>query len=237
MNDKAAGLGMQNTHFINTNGLNDGDDEGYSSARDVAIMSRELMKHRDVTKYTTIWMDSLRNGEFGLANTNKLIRFYSGATGIKTGSTKAAGYCLSASAMRDNMELIAVVLGADTTENRFANATSLLDFGFATYSVISLNETDEVGVQVEKGKAEELLLVPHGATGIVVPKAKANKLEKVITAPDKLQARIKKGEKFGEISFVLDGEVLGTADLVAQDEVKKMNIFEWIGKILKRYIV
>ena len=133
MNEKAANLGMNNTHFANTHGLT--EENQNSSALDVAIMTRELLKHELVFKYTTIWMDTFRNGTFGLANTNKLIRFYSGANGRKTGFTDAAKYCLSGTAKREGMQLIAVVLGADTSDIRFASTKKLLDFGFAIYKL------------------------------------------------------------------------------------------------------
>ena len=136
MNEKAAQLGMNNTNFVNTNGLD--EENHYSSARDVAIMSRELLRYPEITKYTSIWTDELRGGKFQLANTNKLVRFYSGANGLKTGSTSAALCCLSASAKRDGMQLIAVVLGSPTSDKRFSSARALLDYGFANYKIRKL---------------------------------------------------------------------------------------------------
>ena len=134
MNKRAAELGCDNTHFINCNGL-DETPEHYSSARDIAKISRELLKHTKIFDYTTIWMDSLRNGSFGLSNTNKLIRFYKGANGLKTGSTSTAKYCISATAERDGMQLIAVIIAAPTTADRFSSASAMLDYGFANYEV------------------------------------------------------------------------------------------------------
>ena len=153
MNEKAKELGMENTHFMNTNGLD--EDDHYSSARDVAIMSRELMKHETIFNYTSIWMDTLRGGKFQLANTNKLIRFYDGANGLKTGSTSKALCCLSAAAKRNDMQLIAVVLGAPTSAERFASAKSLLDYGFANYAV-----NTQITAGDEEIKIDETITAP-----------------------------------------------------------------------------
>ena len=135
MNEKAAELGMNNTYFENVTGLDDDTTKHLTSAYDIALMSRELLKHKTITKYSKIWMDTIRNGEFGLTNTNRLIRFYSGATGLKTGSTSKAGFCMSATAERDGLHLIAVIMGADTRDIRNESAKQLLDYGFAKYSL------------------------------------------------------------------------------------------------------
>ena len=170
MNEKAKELGMENTHFMNTNGLD--EDDHYSSARDVAIMSRELMKHETIFNYTSIWMDTLRGGKFQLANTNKLIRFYDGANGLKTGSTSKALCCLSAAAKRNDMQLIAVVLGAPTSAERFASAKSLLDYGFANYAVnTQITAGDEVQkIAVEKGVDKEVGVVAGDSCSTLVKK-------------------------------------------------------------------
>ena len=155
MNARAAELGMQDTHFVNCTGLDDSEDakaNHKTSAYDIAIMSRELLKmHPDIKKFTTIWMDTVRNGAFGLSNTNKLVRFYSGATGLKTGFTSDAGYCLSASAARDGLELIAVVMGCETSQKRFAACKSMLDFGFANYAVVQPEMPKNATVPVRLG--------------------------------------------------------------------------------------
>ena len=180
MNEKAKELGMENTHFMNTNGLD--EDDHYSSARDVAIMSRELMKHETIFNYTSIWMDTLRGGKFQLANTNKLIRFYDGANGLKTGSTSKALCCLSAAAKRNDMQLIAVVLGAPTSAERFASAKSLLDYGFANYAVnTQITAGDEVQkIAVEKGVDKEVGVVAGDSCSTLVKKGQEDNITKEI---------------------------------------------------------
>ena len=168
MNERAKELGLNNTNFVNCNGL---DADGHvSSARDIAIMTCELLKHNKILEYTTIWTDSLRNGTFNLANTNKLIRFYEGANGMKTGSTSKAGYCLSATALRDNMQLIAVVLGSATSKDRFADASTLLNYGFSNYSKINLINKGEVQgeVTVEKGTIDKISVITEKECDFIV---------------------------------------------------------------------
>lgn len=221
MNKRAAELGMENTHFMNTNGLD--EDGHYSSARDVAIMSRELIKHPKIFDYTTIWMDSLRNGKFELANTNKLIRYYSGANGLKTGSTSKAGCCLSATADRDGMELIAVVLGAPDTKTRFASASSLLNYGFAGYSVKKHIEKGEpVGkIRVTKGMEAEVSVEAAEGYSQLISKADPKEAEKTVKIKDRVWAPVKKGDKVGEITFKCPGEEDVTIDVVASADVEK----------------
>ncbi|MCL2739660.1 MAG: D-alanyl-D-alanine carboxypeptidase [Oscillospiraceae bacterium] len=241
MNEKAASLGMKNTHFINCNGLDEGT-EGFSSARDVALMSAELMKHDKITKYTTIWMDSLRGGEFGLSNTNRLIHYYEGANGIKTGSTSEAFYCLSAGAKRDGMQLIAVVLAAPTTVERFATATSMLDYGFANYAVLDIGNGEKFGsVKLEKGDILEMSVVPSvgGAVSgappkVVVPKAKKNQVKEEVILPKKISAPIKKGDKVGIVKYKIGDEVINEVDLVAICDSERMNVWDSFTKNLKQ---
>ena len=231
MNEKAKELGMENTHFMNTNGLD--EDDHYSSARDVAIMSRELMKHETIFNYTSIWMDTLRGGKFQLANTNKLIRFYDGANGLKTGSTSKALCCLSAAAKRNDMQLIAVVLGAPTSAERFASAKSLLDYGFANYAVnTQITAGDEVQkIVVEKGVDKEVGVVAGDSCSTLVKKGQEDNITKEIKIDETITAPIEAGQKIGTMTISRDGEVIADIDLNASSTVEKKGI----GLIIKDF--
>ena len=231
MNEKAKELGMENTHFMNTNGLD--EDDHYSSARDVAIMSRELMKHETIFNYTSIWMDTLRGGKFQLANTNKLIRFYDGANGLKTGSTSKALCCLSAAAKRNDMQLIAVVLGAPTSAERFASAKSLLDYGFANYAVnTQITAGDEVQkIAVEKGVDKEVGVVAGDSCSTLVKKGQEDNITKEIKIVETITAPIEAGQKIGTMTISRDGEVISDIDLNASSAVEKKGI----GLIIKDF--
>lgn len=231
MNEKAKKLGMENTHFMNTNGLD--EDDHYSSARDVAIMSRELMKHETIFNYTSIWMDTLRGGKFQLANTNKLIRFYDGANGLKTGSTSKALCCLSAAAKRNDMQLIAVVLGAPTSAERFASAKSLLDYGFANYAVnTQITAGDEVQkIAVEKGVDKEVGVVAGDSCSTLVKKGQEDNITKEIKIDEAITAPIEAGQKIGTMTISRDGEVIADIDLNASSAVEKKGI----GLIIKDF--
>ena len=231
MNEKAKELGMENTHFMNTNGLD--EDDHYSSARDVAIMSRELMKHETIFNYTSIWMDTLRGGKFQLANTNKLIRFYDGANGLKTGSTSKALCCLSAAAKRNDMQLIAVVLGALTSAERFASAKSLLDYGFANYAVnTQITAGDEVQkIAVEKGVDKEVGVVAGDSCSTLVKKGQEDNITKEIKIDETITAPIEAGQKIGTMTISRDGEVIADIDLNASSAVEKKGI----GLIIKDF--
>lgn len=231
MNAKAQELGMENTHFMNTNGLD--EDDHYSSARDVAIMSRELIKHKTIFNYTSIWMDTLRGGKFQLANTNKLIRFYDGANGLKTGSTSKALCCLSATAKRNDMQLIAVVLGAPTSAERFSSAKSLLDYGFANYAVnTQVTAGDEVDrVHVEKGVDNEVGVVAGDTYSTLVKKGQEENVTKEVIIDEQITAPIEAGEKIGTMKISRDGETLAEIDLNAANAVEKKGI----GLIVKDF--
>ncbi len=231
MNEKAKKLGMENTHFMNTNGLD--EEDHYSSARDVAIMSRELMKHETIFNYTSIWMDTLRGGKFQLANTNKLIRFYDGANGLKTGSTSKALCCLSAAAKRNDMQLIAVVLGAPTSAERFASAKSLLDYGFANYAVnTQITAGDEVQkIAVEKGVDKEVGVVAGDSCSTLVKKGQEDNITKEIKIDETITAPIEAGQKIGTMTISRDSEVIADIDLNASSAVEKKGI----GLIIKDF--
>ncbi len=238
MNKKAKAVGAKNTHFINCNGL-DETDEHYSTARDVALISAELMKHKDIQKYMTIWMDTIRDGKFGLSNTNKLIRFYDGANGIKTGSTSTAKYCLSAAAKRDNMQLIAVVLGAPSTADRFSGASKLLDYGFANYSIAdnSSYKAKLPGVKVKGGTKDKAKVEIEGALSAVVKKGNQDKITVKVKTKDTVSAPVKKGDKLGEAVFYADGEELIRKNVVAKASVQKINCMQMFAKCLKEWAV
>lgn len=223
MNKRASELGMTNTNFVNSNGL---DAEGhYSSARDIAIMSRELMKHDDIFQFTGIWMDSLRNGQFTLSNTNKLIRFYDGATGLKTGSTSKAGFCISATAKRGNMHLIAVIMGAETSKARNADASSMLNYGFANYEITELvsKEKKAGDITVEKGRARSAELYP--AEDYYYLKCKNANTDSSIELkpPKKIKAPVKKNQSFGSLNVNIDGKNVKNIKLICREDITKLN--------------
>ncbi len=224
MNERAKALGMKNTNFVNCNGLD--TDGHYSSARDVAMMSAELLKHEDILPFLRIWMDSLRNGEFQLANTNKLIRFYPDAIGIKTGSTGKAKYCISAAAERDGLTLVAVVLGADTTADRFETAKALLNYGFANYLISTPVEKNEkiANLAVTKGVADNIDIITSNQFKKLMPKGNAVKFEREIVLPESVKAPIKKGDTAGEIILKANGNECARIPLVYSNSVDKVGL-------------
>ncbi len=232
MNQRAQELGMANTHFVNATGL---DAEGHlTTARDIAIMSRELMKHEAITQYTTIWMDSLRNGANELVNTNKLIRFYEGATGLKTGTTDSAGSCLSATATRDSLSLVAVVMGCATSKDRFAAARSLLDSGFANYTSVTLPSIDEqlspVPVSGGVNTAVQPTYTPPGT--LVVEKGAAQEIKQTVTLVPSVTAPVEQGQTLGEVVVTLGEEELYAYPIVAAQAVEKMDFFAALKSLI-----
>lgn len=226
MNDKAKELGMNDTIFKNCHGLD--EDEHLTSSYDISLMSRELLKnHPDIKKYTTIWMDTLRDGKSQLSNTNKLIRTYKGATGLKTGSTSLALYNLSASATRDDLSLIAVVMKAPSTKVRFENATKLLDYGFNTFSYKEFGKKNEIvkKVNVEKGIKSEVEAVLENDSGTLIEKSSNKEVEQVLTIDENIHAPVYKGQKLGEASFLLDGETIFTVNIVSNEDIPKIGLF------------
>lgn len=236
MNKKAAELGCTNTHFINCNGLNE-TKEHFSCARDIAKISRELISHEKIFDYTSIWMDSLRNGSFGLSNTNKMIRFYNGANGLKTGFTNAAMYCLSATAKRDGMQLIAVVLHSPSSKERQASASALLDYGFANYEVAGDKELDLSApyIRITGGECEQLAPEVSGG-GFIVKKGNKDKLEAAFELETELSAPIEQGQKVGEVIFSADGNEIARRDLYAPEKVEKTNAFKIFLRSLTYWI-
>lgn len=237
MNDKAQSLGMKDTTFKNCHGL---DEDGHvTSSYDIALMSKELLNnHPQITKYTTIWTDSLRDGKSELTNTNKLIRTYKGATGLKTGSTGLALYNLSASCTRDDLSLIAVIMKAPSTKVRFAEAQKLLDYGFNTFSFKQFGKKEEVvkSVAVNKGVRSEVEAILSDHAGTLIKKGKDKEIEQNLRLEENVSAPISKGQKLGEVSFVLDGETLSTVDIVAKNDVEKINLFTMSKKVIYSWI-
>lgn len=236
MNERARELGMQNTKFENTNGLDDTTSEHLTSARDIAIMSRELIKHPKILEYSSIWMDTVRNGEFTLTNTNRLIRFYNGANGLKTGSTSKAGFCISATALRDGMQLIAVVMGAPNRDTRNEIAKKLLDYGFAGYAVAGFEAGELEPIRLLGGIQKEVKL-GYNDFSCVVEKGKRENIEKSIILPENVTAPVKKGDCVGRISYTLDGEELGSVDIVALENAGKIGYSGVLTHILKNLVL
>ena len=238
MNERAKELGMNDTHFVNCTGLDDSPEaENHkTSAWDIALMSRELLiNHPDIKRFTTIWMDTVRGGEFGLSNTNKLIRFYSGATGLKTGFTSSAGYCLSATAEREGMELIAVVMGAETSQIRNAACKQLLDYGFANYAVVVPEMGQEASVPVRLGAAPSVRLVPGEEPKLLIDKALRSGITTDLSLEAEITAPVAPGQQLGSLTIRSGEQVLATVPLVAETEVPRLSLWQlWtlvLGKI------
>ncbi len=226
MNQRAKELGMQNTNFVNCTGLDDEETakNHRTSAYDIALMSRELLyKHPDIKKYTTIWMDSVRDGSFGLSNTNKLVRFYPGATGLKTGYTSLAGFCLSASAMREGMELIAVVLGCETSAERFAACKQMLDQGFASYALITPKIEEALSVPVKVGREKQVTAVPGGEHAMLIDKAQRNTVQFETKLEDSVTAPVSKGQRLGTMTVKSGEQILAEIPLVADVPVQRLS--------------
>ena len=237
MNRRAQELGMQDTHFVNCTGLDDAPEaqSHKTSAYDIALMSRELLaKHPDITKYTTIWMDTVRDGAFGLSNTNKLIRFYNGATGLKTGFTSGAGYCLSASAKRDGMELIAVVMGCESSKIRAAACKSMLDYGFANFAVVNPELPEQSSVPVKLGKNSAVSLRPESDNGILIEKNRKNDLTVRVTLPELVSAPVQQGQRLGTMTVYAGEEVLRETPLVAAEAVERQSWGDLFQLMLRR---
>ena len=237
MNDKAKELGMNDTTFKNCHGI---DEDGHvTSAYDIALMSRKLLKnHPDITKYTTIWMDSLRDGKSQLVNTNKLIRTYKGITGLKTGSTSLALYNLSASATRDDLSLIAVIMKAPSTKVRFAEAQKLLDYGFNKFSFKSFGTKNSViqTVSVNKGVTNSVDVILEDNAGTLIEKGKENQVSQSIEINNNIEAPIKKGDTLGKVTFSLDGKELASTNLIASNDVNKITLFTMCKKVVYSWI-
>ena len=232
MNQRAAELDMNDTHFVNCTGLP--VDGHVTSAHDIAVMSRELiLNHPDIRQFTTIWMDTIRDGAFQLSNTNRLVRYYEGATGLKTGFTDGAHYCLSATAERDGMELIAVVMGAETSDKRFETAKSLLNFGFANYALMDVYPDQALPpMDVLLGVNDTVQPVPVRSCRILVEKADADKVTTELNLAENVEAPVEAGQKLGSMTVYVDGVEREVIDIVAESAVERLTV----GKIFTRFL-
>lgn len=238
MNEKAASLGMNDTHFDNCTGLDDDTDTHLTSAYDIALMSRELMKHESVKEFSSIWMDELRGGQTQLVNTNKLIRTYKGATGLKTGTTSKAGCCISATAERDGLELIAVILGAPSGKERFSSAKELLDYGFAKYEIYSASPTltGEERVPVTHGVVSEIT-VKSGKTGeMLIDKGSREKITEKTTLFESVQAPVKSGDTVGKTEFFVNETKIGECPVLAAENAEEMTLASAIHCIFGAFV-
>lgn len=235
MNERAGELGMEDTHFVNCTGLDDSPEakNHRTSAWDIAQMSRQLLKyHPTITQYTTIWMDTVRDGAFGLSNTNKLIRFYPGATGLKTGFTSGAGYCLSASAERDGLGLIAVVMGCDTSQERFAACKSMLDYGFANYALVQPEMTEKERVSVLLGKERYVSAIPATETELLVEKGQREKISTQVELESEVPAPVSQGQRLGTMTVSCGEQVRAQVPLVAETAVERLSWWDLFLQML-----
>ncbi|NLW66127.1 MAG: D-alanyl-D-alanine carboxypeptidase [Clostridiales bacterium] len=232
MNERASQLGMNDTNFVDCTGLTD-DENHYTCAFDVAVMSRMLIRHDEIKKYTTIWMDSLRNGESQLVNTNRLVRFYNGATGLKTGFTNKAMYCLSATAERDGTEYIAVVMHAATTDERFESAKTLLNYAFANYTVCSLRSPDALPpVPVSLGETDCVQPVYLGEEGMLIEKTALGELRYEAFLPESINAPVYEGDIIGEMIIYSGESELVRVELAASNDVARLTVGKLYGRLL-----
>ena len=238
MNDRAAELGMTDTHFVNCTGLDDGPDADthLTTAYDIALMSRALLQHDEIKQYTTIWMDTVRNGQFGLSNTNKLVRFYDGTTGLKTGYTSQAGYCLSASAERGGMELIAVVMHCKSSVDRFESAKALLNYGFSNYALVTPEPEDGIPpVPVVLGTQEFVTPVPQSDAPLLLEKARAAQIRTSVEMDASVRAPVAAGQPLGRMTVTAGDETVAEIPLVAPAEIPARTLLdlwaELLGKI------
>lgn len=237
MNARAKELGMENTHFVNCTGLDDDPTakEHVTSAYDIALMSRELMvKHPDIQKFTTIWMDTVRDGTFGLANTNKMVRFYPGATGLKTGFTSSAGYCLSSTAQRDGLGLIGVVMGAETSQARFAACKSMLDYGFANFALVTPQMEDNYSVPVQLGTEKQVKAIPAEEPKLLIDKSQREQVTTEITLEEGVAAPVSQGQRLGTLTIRAGEQVLAQVPMVAEQAVARLGWWDVVVRILQQ---
>ena len=232
MNERAAMLGMLNTNFTNCTGLFD-DSNHFTTAYDLAIATKELLTHPVIHEYTTIWTDSLRNGTFGLANTNKMLRTYQGMNGMKTGYTQLAGHCLSGTAERNGMTLIAVVLGGTSSKDRFADVASMLDYGFATYSVINMEREKEVEIEVKKGKESTVSAVAECGFSTVIKKGTDKNAEVITKIEPFVEAPVEVGTQVGTVSYIINGKTVCVVPIRTTEAVEKANISDYFFRIMR----
>ena len=236
MNERAKSLGMSNTNFENATGLDDTAVNHVTSAIDIAIMSRKLISHPLILNYSSIWMDSIRNGAFGLTNTNRLVRFYNGATGLKTGSTSKAKFCISATAKRDGMHLIAVIMGAPTRDIRNEAAKKLLDHGFANYSIYRDPAKMIGNVKMLRG-VDGFCPVSHASFSALLPKGSSSKVSVITEIPGELTAPVREGDVIGKIVYSADGKTIGSVDVVCSADVDAIGFFGLLKRMLSSFLL
>ncbi len=236
MNVRAKELGMNNTYFENTNGLDDTANNHLTSAMDIAIMSRELIKHEDILKYSSTWMDSIRNGEFVLTNTNRLVRFYNGATGLKTGSTSKAMFCVSATAKRGNMHLICVVMGAPSSAVRNSIATELLNWGFSNFELY-LDSSEKLTPIKVSGGMEDKCHIYSEEFAMVVKKGSASQIEKRYEIPSKMNAPIDIYDRVGTIGYYIDNQKIGESNVFSEENIEKIDFLGLFLRILSKFLL
>ena len=236
MNQRSNELGLKNTNFENSTGLDDTTTNHYTCAADISKMSRELIRHELILQYSSLWQDTIRNGEFTLTNTNRLVRYYEGCNGLKTGSTDKAGYCISATAKRGNMQLIAVVMGAGSRDERNAIARELLDYGFANYSLYECAESYVEDAKILGGTSDKISLYSTPFTS-VIDKTLLNNVELIYEIPETVVAPVEKGQILGKVVYKIDGEQIGYSDIVAGEDVARIKYGEILVRMLKRMIL
>ena len=234
MNERARQLGMKNSNFVNCSGLDDDTTEHLTTAYDIALMSKELLKHERIRQYTTVWMDSLRNGDTQLVNTNRLVRFYPGTTGLKTGTTQKAGHCLSASAERDGLHLVAVVMGAENSTDRFEGAKALLNWGFANYECFTpeIDTSLFTDVGVIRGVQETVGVELSGLNNVTMEKGEKAKLETEIVLAEDVEAPVLENQVLGKVNLKIGDEVICEYKLKAKNSVDRINV----GFILQSFL-
>lgn len=236
MNKKAEELGMKNTFFENVTGLDDETKNHLTSALDIALMSRELLKYDLIKKYSSLWQDTIRNGEFTLTNTNRLVRYYDGCNGLKTGSTDKAGYCISASAERGGMQLIAVIMGAETRDERNAGARALLDYGFSNFTLYKSDAEGLENVPIIKG-VKDYTTVYSSEFSCVISKSDLKKIEKVYDIPTEITAPMRKSDVVGKVTYKIENTVIGTSDIYVVEDVDKISFFDIFARIFKSIFI
>jgi len=236
MNDRARELGMTSTQFENVTGLDDTAEHHLTSAKDIALMSRALIAHPTILKYSSIWMDTIRDGAFGLTNTNRLVRFYRGATGLKTGSTSKAGFCVSVTAERDGLSLICVIMGAESRDVRNAQATKLLDWGFANYASYCAEGQTAQEIRV-LGGVQNRCPVGYDTFRAVLPKGSLSKVEQKIEIDEQAAAPLKVGDTVGRVQYLVDGEVIGEVPVTVRQDVAKIGFFGLWQRLLAKILL
>lgn len=235
MNKRAGELGMKNTNFVNCSGLDDDTTEHLTTAYDIALMSKELLSHERIRTYTTVWMDTLRDGATELTNTNRLVRFYNGTTGLKTGTTDKAGYCLSASAERDGLHLIAVIMGAATSDDRFEGAKAMLNWGFANYETVtpSFEGVEIPPVDVIRGVEKSLLCEIKDVKPVTLSKGEKEEIEYSLEICENVEAPVEKNQLLGKITAKCADGVIGQYSLVASQEIRRITLWDYMCEFLK----